>query len=115
VSVPVAQWLGERLNVPTPYDGSTDQLLRDGAPWPRAAWGKAGKAYRVDRGMWPVRHDRQHLAQFLIYPKTPLSERATAGFRDRIQASETLRFPAGFEKDVERHLRRMRRAKQSSA
>ena len=110
VSVPVAQWLGERLGAPVPYSDDTDRALPKGAPWPRAAWGKDRKAYRVDLSTWPVRHHYHHLADFLEYPTAPLSERATAGFKSRVDLSTTLRFPKDFERDVAWHLRMMRRA-----
>ncbi len=108
VSVPVAEWLGRRLHSPMDHDPASDRPLPKGAPWPKAAWGTKGKAYRVDVSTWPVRLDYQHLHEFLEYPKTPLSERATAGFLHRIRASTTLRFPKGFKGDVASHLRRVR-------
>jgi len=108
VSVPVAKWLGERLQAPIPYDGSKDRPIARGAAWPRAAWGKDGKAYRADKSTWPVRLEYQHLDEFLRYAPKPLSERATAGFLKRIRASTTLRFPKGFKSSIATHLRHMR-------
>jgi DNA (cytosine-5)-methyltransferase 1 len=110
VSVPVANWLGERLKSPVSYDGTKDRSLPKGASWPRAAWGKDGKAYRAELSMWPVRLAYQHLVEFLQYPTTPLSERATAGFQKRIRASTALRFPRGFKREIVAHLAYVRRA-----
>ncbi len=39
VSVPMANWVGERLRAPETYDGRGDQALEAGVPWPRSAWG----------------------------------------------------------------------------
>ena len=36
VNVPVAQWVGQRLNDPRPYNGKHDAPLVPGQPWPRA-------------------------------------------------------------------------------
>ncbi len=108
VSVPVAKWLGERLRTPVAYDGSNERPLPKGAPWPRAAWGENGKAFRADFTAWPVRVEYQHLAEFLKYPTAPLSERATAGFLRRIRASTTLRFPRCFKRDIANHLSHVR-------
>ena len=108
VSVPVARWLGDRLKSPVPYDAAQDRPLPRGASWPRAAWGKAGKAYGADFSTWPVRLEYHHLSEYLQYPTMPLSERATAGFKKRINASTTLRFPKGFKRDIANHLRRVR-------
>ncbi len=110
VSVPVARWLGEQLRAPIPYDRSTDIRLPRNAPWPRAAWGMKGRAYRADLSMWPVKFEYQHLDEFLQYETAPLSERATAGFLKRVRMSTALRFPRGFKTDIVNHLRRMRDA-----
>jgi DNA (cytosine-5)-methyltransferase 1 len=110
VSVPVSKWVGERLRAPMPYDDRHDTPLPKDARWPRAAWGKRGKAFRTDLSMWPTQLEYQHLEEFLLYPTAPLSERATAGFLSRVRASTSLRFPKGFKRDIESHLRRMRRA-----
>jgi DNA (cytosine-5)-methyltransferase 1 len=114
VSVPVAKWLGERLQRPVRYNATKDRALPKGAAWPRAAWGRSAQAYRADLTMWPVRMEYCHLAEFLMYPTAPLSERATAGFLGRVRTSETLRFPVGFKTDVARHLRNIRRVNLSS-
>jgi DNA (cytosine-5)-methyltransferase 1 len=108
VSVPLAKWLGDRLSCHVGHDAEGDRPLAKGAPWPRAAWGAKGKVYRVDVSMWPVRLEYQHLNEFLEYPTKPLSERATAGFLNRVRASTTLRFPKGFKQDIANHLRKVR-------
>ena len=103
VSVPVAQWIGERLTVTATYDPSEDGVIVEGAPWPAAAWGD-GEAHRAEVSQRPVRLPYSHLADFLRYETTPLSTRATLGFLRRARAS-TLRFPEGFLADVEAHLK----------
>jgi DNA (cytosine-5)-methyltransferase 1 len=109
VSVPVAKWLGDRLRSPVPYDAEHDSPLPKDSPWPRAVWGKRGRAYRVAVSMWPVRLEYQHLQEFLQYRTKPLSERATTGFLNRVRASTTLRFPKRFKYDLMAHRSRMRR------
>ena len=108
VSVPVARWVGERLARPgkSPVRGVV--ALPDGAAWPRAAWGHRGKVFRADMSMWPVRWKREHLADFIRFPLTPLSERAAAGFFDRARKS-SLTFNPDFLDAVERHVELMRR------
>jgi DNA (cytosine-5)-methyltransferase 1 len=106
VNVPVAEWLGQRLRDPQPYDASLDQPLQPNARWPTAAWGQDGTAYQAQVSMWPRHEPRQSLARFLKYPALPLSERATAGFLGRTRRSQ-LRFPEGFIAELERHLERV--------
>src|SRR5581483_4642612 len=107
VSVPVARWVGERLQDPKPYDASRDLPLSERSPWPKAAWGTAGQVCRADLSTWPVRHEYQHLADFLRLEPAPLSERATRGFLRRTRES-SLDSPEGFLADVAAHLSTVR-------
>ncbi|MDP9441378.1 MAG: DNA (cytosine-5-)-methyltransferase [Actinomycetota bacterium] len=107
VSVPVARWLGERLQVSESYDTVRDAALPPGARWPRAAWGRAGERHRVELSMWPVAWPRPHLHEFLAYEQHPLSARATAGFLSRTRRG-TLRIPEDLICEAERHLATMR-------
>src|SRR5579872_6891854 len=89
VSVPVARWVGERLTSPGVFDEARiAETLRPGVAWPRAAFGQKGaqpKAISVT--MWPIAAPRPHLSAFLKYPTTPLSARAAAGFKSRLDVS----------------------------
>jgi DNA (cytosine-5)-methyltransferase 1 len=107
VSVPVSRWIGERLAHPSSHDNSSDHPLARGDSWPKAAWGRSGRAFSVERSSWPVRDDYESLEGFLRFPLRPLSARATAGFLARTEVS-TLRFLPSFLRDVRIHLRRMR-------
>ena len=108
VSVPVAEWVGSRLRVPHEEVALTDTQLAKGV-WPPAAWGDCGKRYAVAASRWPVRRRYKHLETFLRHDLRPLSERATAGFLARAEAS-SLNFPTGFLPEVRAHLARQRRA-----
>jgi DNA (cytosine-5)-methyltransferase 1 len=107
VSVPAARWIGERLRDPRPYDPSHDEVVPLTAPWPKAAWGSGAGVMGVELSTWPVRHEYQHLADFLRFEPTPLSERATRGFLRRTQES-SLNFPDGFLGEVAAHLAAVR-------
>ncbi len=109
VSVPVAKWLGERLSAPRVFEDLEGDPLDRCRSWPRAAWGYGGEVRAVDLSMWPVRWPTEHLADFLRYPGSPLSERAAAGFLSRARAS-SLSFRPGFLDAVERHIAAMKRA-----
>lgn len=105
VSVRMSQWVGERLDNPTPYEGANDVPLQPGDTWPTAAWGRNRIAYRAPLTTWPVRRPYEHLENYLSDTR-PLSARATAGFLSRARAGN-LRFVPGFLDGVAEHLRQM--------
>ncbi|MBH0779055.1 DNA cytosine methyltransferase [Nocardia bovistercoris] len=104
VSVRMADWVGARLREP---DGATPEYtpLAPGQPWPVAAWGFRGEAYRAPVSTWPVQEPYEDLKNFLTDSRL-LSARATAGFLRRAGMGR-LRFPPGFIDDMESHLDRM--------
>lgn len=105
VSVPVSQWVGERLNAPGTYDDFEDRALESGDPWPLAAWGRGQRAYQADVTEWAGGEAPALLSDFLSFEPKPLSVRATAGFLKRTRDPRTrLRFEKQFIADVEHHL-----------
>jgi DNA (cytosine-5)-methyltransferase 1 len=105
VSVPVARWVGARLNEPA-GDVREGSLLKRGVSWPRAAWGHKEVVHAVDVSAWPVRVESPHLRDFLRHPRSPLSYRAASGFYERFEASGLRKHP-GFLDDVRRYVERM--------
>jgi DNA (cytosine-5)-methyltransferase 1 len=108
VSVPAFKWLGERLASPG------DVILRNVAPvrtdrmWPTAAFNVGEGRFSNDLSKWPKHYKAKHLHEFIDDDPALLTRRATAGFLDRTKQG-SLRFPPGFIKAVEAHLRRMER------
>lgn len=107
VSVPVAKWVGERLASPGVFDRSrVAEVVKPGVAWPKAAFGRKGSSpTAVSVGMWPVAIPRPHLAKFIKYPRTPLSARAAAGFKSRLDIS-SLRVPEEFQDALTKYVRR---------
>lgn len=107
VSVPVAKWVGERLAVPGEFDEARSMgVLRPGVAWPRAAFGRPGEAPTIiDASMWPVSRSRPHLADFLRHRLAPLSWRAAAGFKSRLDVGH-LRYSEAFGRDLDSYVRR---------
>lgn len=105
VSVPVAQWIGERLFA-NDGDAPRGAALARGVGWPRAAWGYKGRVYAVDVSTFPVRKRIPSLRDFLRFPRAPLSHRAVTGFLRRADVS-CLRFEKAFIDDIRRHVHRM--------
>ena len=108
VNVRVSKWFGHRLTqMGTEYDDTNDEKLCMSKPWPSAAW-----AFNDRRGIskvsdWPVRRSSLPLAAFLKYTDSPLSYRATNGFRNRLMNSG-LRVDKRFISGLEKHARKVK-------
>jgi DNA (cytosine-5)-methyltransferase 1 len=103
VSVPVAKWVGERLECPGRFDRERDRAFPDRGPLPRASRFDGKNRYAVCIGSEPVGLRAPSLTDFLDHEGELLSARATAGFLGRTRGAK-LRFPEGFIEAVERHL-----------
>lgn len=110
VSVPVAAWVGRGLASPGTFDDRlSEEPLKPGVAWSKAAWGHANRVHPIAVSPWPVRESTPHLHQFLEEELTELSERATAGFHSRLNAAEcTLNPLPEFKEAITRHLEKMR-------
>ena len=102
VNVRMARWLGTRLSQPE-RAGRAHREVRHQLRWPNAAFGGAGRVFEVDVSAWPLRADDTTLTEFLRFPLTPLSHRASTGFLSRARASN-LKFMPGFLDAVQAHL-----------
>lgn len=103
VSVPISEWIGQRVKVAEDFDPVDLKPLLDDERWPAAAWGKDGKIYPTHVSAFPVRRRAESIDQFLRFPVTPLSTRAAQGFLARLKASG-LRVPDQFITDLEGHV-----------
>jgi DNA (cytosine-5)-methyltransferase 1 len=112
VNVDVSEWLGGMLARPGKYIPTGDRRIREGEPWPRAAWNVGDGRFASPVSAWPVRRKAKPLATFLKYPTASLSAKAIKGFLSRAHSS-TLRFPPGFIETAEAHRRRMEEEKEA--
>lgn len=107
VSVPVAEWIGQRLRNPgTPLPRNERPLPANGK-WPRVAWNVDGTRMTSDLSAWPVSRPYTDLSALISIDAPFLSQRATRGFLNRAERS-SLRFPTGFLDLVRAHEQRMR-------
>ena len=95
VSVPVAEWIGDRLANPGNYDASDDEALVDGARWPKAAWYMGETRMVANVSECPLRKRRGQISKFATEQWPDLSKRALAGFVHRA-CEGNLRYPKGF-------------------
>ncbi|HOW48812.1 MAG TPA: DNA cytosine methyltransferase [Rubrivivax sp.] len=104
VSVPVAQWIGRRLEHPGCFDPARDAPFPASGKAPRAARFDGRRRHAVAIGTDPLGLRPPALADFLTdrEGQTPLSLKATLGFLGRTRRAK-LRFAPGFIEAVERH------------
>lgn len=103
VSVPVARWLGRRLNRPGVYDPERNSDLSKVDRWPKAARFDGKKRHAVAINAFPEWKTRPALTAFLQYEGKSLSARATRGFLSRTERA-ALRFADGFQDRLRDHL-----------
>lgn len=106
VSVPVSNWLGQRLANPGSYVEARDGAMPVSGRWPKAARFDGDRRHAVCINAYPVWKARPALTTFLRHEGKPLSARATRGFLSRTERA-TLRFAAGFQDRLRDHLRRI--------
>lgn len=108
VSVPVAQWVGQRLASPGEYDKSRDRGFPLSGKAPRAARFDGRTRFRVELSADPIGIQPPSLTSFLrdAEDEQLLSAKATLGFLKRTRRAK-LRFVPGFIAAVERHLEAM--------
>ena len=104
VSVPVAEWLGGRLNRPGAYAPGRDTPFPSSGMAPRAARFDGRRRYAVSIGTDPIGLRPPSVAAFMREgeQRELLSAKASAGFLARTRRAK-LRFPPGFIDAVERH------------
>ena len=103
VSVPVAEWIGHRLQAPGVYDASRDLPLPTVAKWPNSAWNMGNGRHVSDASAFPVDAPLGRLSDFDASDWPDLSAKAVGGFIRRARASN-LRYPDGFLDVLESHL-----------
>jgi len=103
VCVPLARWLGTRIQRPLDYDSGSDEPLDEARIWPKAAWGHKGERFVSSVSAWPVHKTTKTLGEFLKFPCQDLSVRAASGFYSRVKASN-LRLDPRFLEDLRAHI-----------
>lgn len=102
VSVPVSEWIGQRIVDPGSYAEEDDVALSSGSPWPKAAYNVIGRRMVSEVSETPVKRRLGRLSAFATENWSDLSERALSGFIRRARAATTtLRYPDGFLEALE--------------
>ncbi len=82
VNTRMSGWLSSQFEKPQAFKGEGFLSLNSGR-WPKAAWGRKGKAFGIVLSSWPTVSKQSTLRSFLHHPLKPLSARATLGFLSR--------------------------------
>ena len=99
VSVPVAQWVAERIRAPRPALQFEESPIKEGARWPQAAWNVGEGRVAIAAGDRPLAMEAKSIRQFRDDSWSRLSERALTGFVGRAKKGG-LRMPDGFVEAV---------------
>jgi DNA (cytosine-5)-methyltransferase 1 len=83
VCVPMAEWIGRRLNRPAEPSELPEPLPFPHRNWPKAAAGRSGERCAYDISMRVYPHVELDLKGFLRDDLKPLSKRASNGFLER--------------------------------
>lgn len=105
VSVPVAEWIGNRLSAPGNYDCREDSEFNAEDSWPNAAWYMGDRRMVARVSEYPVNNRRGCLSAFATEKWPDLSERALTGFTRRARQGN-LKYPSGFLDALEKELGR---------
>ncbi len=100
VSVPVAGWIGRKLENPEQYDSSKDTPLTEGSRWPTAAWHMGGQRMTARVSEHILCCPPGRLSAFATEEWPDLSLRALRGFVRRAREGR-LRYPGGFLQALE--------------
>lgn len=103
VSIPVAEWLADRLRTSDVYDAADDFRVLSDQPWPEAGYRVAGEIHGANVSSWPISVPAPHLASFIEHRLHPLSLRAAAGFLARLEHS-CLKRDEAFVSDLRMHV-----------
>lgn len=95
VSVPVADWVAERIRSPKAMLALPVCGLDAKSPWPSAAYNAGTGRFSVGASERPMQIACKSVTDYLDESWTPLSERALRGFLKRAREGG-LRFPEGF-------------------
>ena len=99
VSVPVAQWVADRIRTPRPTLQFEERPIEEGARWPEAAWNVGAGRVGVAAGDRPLAMTMRSISEFRDHTWSRLSERAIGGFVGRAKRGG-LQMPEGFVEAV---------------
>lgn len=106
VSVPVAQWVAERIKRPSAVLDLERTPLHEHRRWPDAAWNIGDGRVGVVASDKPAEFERPSIVDFRDSTWTHLSERALEGFVKRA-AEGGLRMPDGFLETLRNAIRKV--------
>ena len=95
VSVPVAQWVAERIRTPGIVSDFEETAIKRGGRWPDAGWNVGGSRVGIAAGDKPVGTNIPSITQFRNSSWSRLSNRAMDGFIRRAEEGG-LRMPDNF-------------------
>lgn len=103
VTVDTVSWIANKILEPAKYDNSKDKELVIKKSWPKSAWGVNGERCSSNVSAYPSDVVRQSLQEFLLYPRKPLSLKASLGFEKRLLEGG-MKSPDYFKEAIRKHI-----------
>lgn len=105
VNTQVSLWVAERIMKPDGLVFNEANILgQQHNKWSKAGISRNGASYAVAASAYPNGIDYMPIMDYLQYPLTPLSLKATLGFRKRVLESTLITYPDCFIKSLNNYL-----------
>lgn len=105
VNTQVSTWIADRIM--NPFGLAFDEanvLGRQHGKWSKAGFSRNGSSYAIAASVYPNGINYVPILDYLTEPLSPLSLRATLGFRRRVLESTLITYPEGFIESLNNYL-----------
>ena len=105
VNTRVSSWIADRIMNPNGLVFNDASIIgRQNKKWSKAGISRNGLSYAVAASAYPNGIDFMPILDYLQEPLTPLSLKATLGFRRRVLESTLITYPNGFVESLNNYL-----------
>lgn len=105
VNTHVSSWIADRIMNPNGLAFNEANVIgRQHKKWSKAGFSRNGLSYAISSSAYPEGINYEPIMHYLREPLTPLSLKATLGFRRRVVESTLITYPNGFVESLNNYL-----------